>query len=46
MRDKARLLWFLFRNMVKQTYKGEFHEAREACYLIRMTLSYKTKRIK
>jgi hypothetical protein len=45
MRDKRSLLWFLFRNTLKQAWKGNFGEVREGYYLIRLTLTYKSRRI-
>lgn len=37
---------FLFFNMIKQFFKGDLHESREAYYWLKLHLTYDSKRIK
>lgn len=44
LKDVKHIMW-LFRNGMKQLYKGNFSEAVEAYYWIRIHLKYKSKRM-
>lgn len=44
-REDFRHVGWLFRNMIRQAWAGDFHEAREAYYWILIHLSYESKRI-
>jgi hypothetical protein len=36
---------FLFFNMIKQFFKGDLHESKEACYWLKFHLTYDSKRV-
>lgn len=45
-KDDKKHLWRLFKTMVNQFIIGDFHEAREAFYWIKIHLIYDSKKIR
>lgn len=44
--DDWKHIWFLFKNMIVQFLKGDFLEAKDAWYWIRIHVEFDSKRVK
>lgn len=44
--NSLRLMWFLFSNMIKLGFKGDWEGSREASVWLRIHLMYRSKYIK